>query len=258
MPSSKAGPRSMSRVTRGNGHRWSLVPWLERLLSFVENVLAGQSDELPTGRPRESSSGTLLRLESSPIPRSLVVPFAARRSRPALTARPHVPASDRAELVEALYRFASGLDLGDPDLLSSALAEEATVDFTAPAVRAGTTFPLLEGRRAVTRALISALADLETSHLVGNPRVTAFGSQSATLSALVEGVYQPRSNPRHQLVLVNVYEADLEPAGSRWVITHLQARSIRVSGDETVVWIPSAIARKAVSPISLLSRRRSR
>ena len=46
-----------------------------------------------------------------------------------------VPAGDRAEIIDALYRFGAGQDLRDRALFDSAFSRRAKLDFTGPAKR---------------------------------------------------------------------------------------------------------------------------
>ena len=80
--------------------------------------------------------------------------------------------ADKIAVVEALYRFAAGIDLRDKDLLASALADDAVSDFTPVAAKAGFEYPVLEGRTNIVAVLSEALKLLDTTHTVSNPRVT--------------------------------------------------------------------------------------
>ncbi|MBB4105789.1 nuclear transport factor 2 family protein [Allorhizobium borbori] len=106
-------------------------------------------------------------------------------------------AADRLDVVEALYRFAAGIDLRDNNLLASSLAENAVSDFRPAAAKAGFEYPVIEGRDVIVSALTTSLATLDTTHSVSNPRVTIEGD-TARMDVLVEAQHVPRSDPsRH-------------------------------------------------------------
>jgi hypothetical protein len=49
---------------------------------------------------------------------------------------------DRLEIADALYRFGAGIDFNQSDLLESAAAIDAVIDFAPAARKAGLDFPL--------------------------------------------------------------------------------------------------------------------
>jgi len=55
-------------------------------------------------------------------------------------------AADKLAVVEALYRFAAGIDLRDRKLLASTLADDAVQDFRPAAAKGGFDYPVLEGK----------------------------------------------------------------------------------------------------------------
>jgi len=93
--------------------------------------------------------------------------------------------ADKLAVIDALYRFAAGIDLNDKELLASALADDAVSDFRPAAAKAGFEYPVLEGRDNIVSALSAALGQIDTTHSVSNPRVTLDGDK-AHLEALVE------------------------------------------------------------------------
>jgi len=94
-----------------------------------------------------------------------------------------VPAGDRAEIVDAFYRFGAGQDLRDRRLFDSAFTLKAKLDFTGPARRLGASIPVFEGRQAIGDHVFSAIDALDTTHTVTNPRVTQYDGKHAQLSA---------------------------------------------------------------------------
>ena len=66
--------------------------------------------------------------------------------------------NDRYEVIDALHRFAIGLDTKDLTLLESAFTADAIADFTPAATKVGMEFPVLTGRDAIVSALYFAWA----------------------------------------------------------------------------------------------------
>ena len=169
---------------------------------------------------------------------------------------PEVPPPDRAEITDALHRYATGIDLHDRQLFESAFATDATLDFTSPARGLETTVPILEGRGSIGDAVMASTAPLITSHAVFNLRVTAYDGGHATATALVEEHYFQKGSCTGQLVLMNVYLVELWRESRRWLITRMVIDNLWFSGDVAVLWLPSTLATRAASPISLSTRRR--
>ena len=86
---------------------------------------------------------------------------------------PEIPPAHRAEITDALYRYATGMDLHDRALFESAFSTDAVLDFTSPARGLETTVPVLEGRHSIGDAVMASTAPLTSSHAVFNVRVTA-------------------------------------------------------------------------------------
>ena len=111
-----------------------------------------------------------------------------------------VPAGDRAEIVDAFYRFGAGQDLRDRRLFDSAFTLKARLDFTGPARRLGAAIPVFEGRQAIGDRIFSAIDALDTTHTVTNPRVTQYDGKHAQLSALVEAQHMARNDHGRNLL----------------------------------------------------------
>ena len=172
-----------------------------------------------------------------------------------LEQHPEVPPDHRAEIADALHRYATGIDLHDRMLFESAFALDATVDFTAPARGLETTVPIFEGRRAIVDAVMASTAPLVSSHAVFNLRVTAYDGGHAASTALVEEHYFQRGSCTGELILMNVYSVQLWKEARRWLITRLTIENLWFSGDVAVLWLPSLLATRAVSPIPLSAHR---
>jgi len=142
--------------------------------------------------------------------------------------------ADKLAAVDALYRFAAGIDLRDQSLLASALAENAISDFRPAAAKAGFDYPVIEGRDVIVAALRASLATLDTTHSVTNARVTIDGD-TARLDALVEAQHVPRSDPTRHYLMKNRYDVELARAGDGWVITRNTVDNIWRTGDIAVL-----------------------
>lgn len=143
-------------------------------------------------------------------------------------------AADRLAVVDALYRFAAGIDLRDKSLLSSSLAKDAVSDFRPAAAKAGFDYPVIEGRDLIVAALTASLATLDTTHSVTNPRVTIDGDR-ARLDALVEAQHVPRDDHTRCYLMKNRYDVELARKGEVWVITRSTVENVWRSGDPAVL-----------------------
>jgi hypothetical protein len=146
---------------------------------------------------------------------------------------------DHIGIVDALYRFGAGQDLRDRDLLESAFAAEAELDFRGAAARLGAELPLLEGRSEIVDTIIASIRDLDTTHAVSNPRVTSSDGARASLVALVEAQHLPRLDHGRHLLLKNFYFAGLVRDGSRWVIERLRIDNVWYDGEPAVLFPPA-------------------
>lgn len=146
-------------------------------------------------------------------------------------------AEQQLAIVDALYRFGAGQDLRDRALFESAFADDATLDFTAPAQRLGATIPVFAGRTAIADTIFAAIGELHTTHTVTNPRVTAFDGERATLFALVEAQHVPRTDPTRHLLLKNIYTTELIRADDdAWLIRHTRIETVWLDGDPAVLF----------------------
>ena len=128
-------------------------------------------------------------------------------------------ANDRYEIADALHRFAFGLDHGDADSVSSALAEDCVLDFRPAGRKLGLDFPRLTGRQPIADALIPLLGPLDTSHTASNLQIE-ISDDSATLYAYVLAQhFMPREGPRYgteNALLMNRYDCQLVRDGQKW------------------------------------------
>ena len=143
-------------------------------------------------------------------------------------------AADKLAVIDALHRFAAGIDLRDKSLLSSALAENAVSDFRPAAAKAGFEYPVIEGRDIIVAALTASLAKLDTTHSVTNPRVTIDGD-TARLDALVEAQHVSQDDHTLRYLMKNRYDVELARKGDGWVITRNTVDNVWRSGDISVL-----------------------
>ncbi|GGF85805.1 polyketide cyclase [Azorhizobium oxalatiphilum] len=143
-------------------------------------------------------------------------------------------AADRLAVVEALYRFAAGIDKRDWDLFASAIAEDVVSDFGPAAAKAGFDYPVIQGRKNLIAALSASLGTLDTTHSVSNPLVEIDGD-TARLDALVEAQHVPISDPSRHYLMKNRYDVELARQGDVWVITRNTVDNVWRSGDVSVM-----------------------
>jgi hypothetical protein len=113
---------------------------------------------------------------------------------------------DRAEIIDALYRFGLGQDLEDRELF-------AIVD---------TILALFEGR-------------VDTTHQVTNPRVTVDGD-TARLTALVEAQHLLSDDHGRHALLKNRYDVTLVRDGDRWVMRRVRIENAWYTGDPVAIF----------------------
>ena len=144
--------------------------------------------------------------------------------------------SDRLEVVDALYRFGAGQDLHDEALFASAFDDgDAALDFVQPAKLLGVELPVFRGKPQIVASIMAAVARLDTTHTVTNPRVQLEGD-AAELFALVEAQHLPRGDHSRHLLLKNIYRVKLRRHDEGWRITHLHIHTVWKSGDPQVLF----------------------
>jgi hypothetical protein len=154
------------------------------------------------------------------------IPFAHRAVDPA----------DHLAIVDALYRFGAGQDMSDRALFESAFAHDAVLDFTQPAKRLGVDIPVFKSCASIADAIFAAIAALDTTHTVTNPRITDYDGRHATLTALVEAQHLPRADHSRRLMLKNVFRVELSRAVDAWLIDHVRIDNIWLEGDAKVLF----------------------
>jgi hypothetical protein len=143
---------------------------------------------------------------------------------------------DRAEIVDALYRFGLGQDLKDRELFASSFAADAELDFRPAAARWGAEPPLMTGRDTIVDTIL-ALFDgrVDTTHQVTNERVTVDGD-TAHLTALVEAQHLLSADHATHALLKNRYDVDLVREGDRWVMRRVVIKNAWYAGDPITIF----------------------
>ncbi|MBA8884551.1 nuclear transport factor 2 family protein [Dokdonella fugitiva] len=155
---------------------------------------------------------------------------------------------DQLAIVDALYRFGAGQDLRDRALFASAFAADATLDFSQPAGRFGVALAPFAGRGVIVETIFAAIAALDTTHTVTNPRITGYDGERAGLFALVEAQHLPRGDHRRHLLLKNIYHVDLVRHDGLWLIEHMRIDNVWSAGDPTVLFANAPVAATEENP----------
>lgn len=138
---------------------------------------------------------------------------------------------DRTEAVDALLRFALGQDSKDRDLLASAFAEDAELDFRPAASKWGAQPPVMRGRDNIVDIIMGMFAGrVDTTHQVTNARVCVSGD-TAELTALVEAHHLLIAAPGTHALLKNPYQVTLVRDGARWVIQRMRIENSWLVGE---------------------------
>ncbi len=142
----------------------------------------------------------------------------------------------RAEIVDALYRFALGQDLHDSELFASAFAEDAVLDFRPAAEKLGLRSALMVSRETITSTIIPMFfRRVDTTHTVTNPRVVLRGD-IAWLTAHVEAQHLLSADHTRFALLKNLYDVTLSRKAYRWVITNLTIHNVWFRGDPQAIF----------------------
>lgn len=143
---------------------------------------------------------------------------------------------DRAEIVDALYRFGLGQDLKDRQLLASAFAVDAVLDFRPASARWGAQPPVMTGRDTIVTTILGMFTGrVDTTHQVTNPRIVIDGD-TARLTALVEAQHLLTADHATFALLKNPYDVDLVRDGERWVIRRMRIDNTWFTGDPAAIF----------------------
>jgi hypothetical protein len=143
---------------------------------------------------------------------------------------------DRAEVLDALYRFGLGQDLKDPGLFASAFAADAELDFRPAAAKWGARPPLMSGRDTIVTTILGRFTGrVDTTHQITNPRMAVDGD-TARLTALVEAQHLLTADHGVFALLKNPYDVGLVRDGERWVIRRLRIDNAWFTGDPAAIF----------------------
>ncbi|WIY01377.1 nuclear transport factor 2 family protein [Amycolatopsis mongoliensis] len=143
---------------------------------------------------------------------------------------------DRAEIVDALYRFGLGQDLKDRELFASSFAADAELDFRPAAARWGAEPPVMTGRDAIVDTILALFEGrVDTTHQVTNPRVTVDGD-TARLTAMVEAQHLLSDDHGKHALLKNRYDVTLVRDGARWVMRRVRIENAWYTGDPGAIF----------------------
>ncbi|APB00205.1 nuclear transport factor 2 family protein [Nocardia seriolae] len=143
---------------------------------------------------------------------------------------------DRAEITDALYRFALGQDRKDAALFASAFTADAELDFRPAAARWGGEPPVMGGRDAIVSAILAMFTGrVETTHQVTNPRIAVDGD-TARMSALIEAQHLLIDDHGTFALLKNPYELELVRDGERWLIHRMRIENTWYLGEPKAIF----------------------
>lgn len=149
----------------------------------------------------------------------------------ASTTEPHA-------VLDALYRFGLGQDLrhqpGARELFESAFTPDAVLDFRPAAKVCGLEVPLMEGRQMIADIILSPATEIDTTHVVTNPRVS-LKSASAQVTALVEAQHLPSDDHSRHALLKNFYAVDALHDGEQWRMRRVVIDCVWFTGDPQVI-----------------------
>lgn len=143
---------------------------------------------------------------------------------------------DRAEITDALYRFALGQDTKDRELFASAFTSDAELDFRPAAARWGGAPPVMTGRDTIVTTILAMFTGrVDTTHQVTNPRI-AIDGDTATMTALIEAQHLLTADPDVRALLKNPYDLELRRDGDRWLIARMRIDNTWYTGDPTAIF----------------------
>ena len=141
---------------------------------------------------------------------------------------------DHLLITDALYRFGRGIDFNDKEMLASAFAPNATLNFDPCAEAMGIQLPHLSERENIAEFLTKNAGPQITSHVVTNVR-SAMNASEAEVTALVEATHFPPRDLSRRCQMKNFYEAEMVQSGDLWVMKTLLISNLWFTGDPQVV-----------------------
>jgi len=132
--------------------------------------------------------------------------------------------SDKLEITELLYRYATAIDGGDWPLLDDVFLLDATAELR------GET---LEGREAIRDLIRGALSGLDASqHIIANPVIVIDGDKAHVTSYLHAQHYLiDQRSGGNTFEVGGIYHDDLERSARGWRIRHRRLERTWVQGN---------------------------
>jgi hypothetical protein len=147
-----------------------------------------------------------------------------------------IPAT--ADPVDALHRFAFGLDAADRELLESAFTEDVLFDVSQVGDEQSG-FPPIEGRESVVGMLLLSMGPLDTMHALSNFRVHVDGDRAALNCYAMAQHFRPGEGPSRdktdQVMMGNKYDAELVRDGDIWRIRRITIVTVWSQGNPDVL-----------------------
>jgi hypothetical protein len=147
-------------------------------------------------------------------------------------------AAEAGAVLDALLRFGLAQDRrydpGASELFASAFTVDARLDFRPAARRCGIDVPLMRGRDTILSIILDPATQIDTTHVVSNPRVTV-GGDTARLTALVEAQHLPAADHSRHALLKNLYAVTARREGRLWRMSDVLIDCLWFTGDPTVI-----------------------
>lgn len=145
---------------------------------------------------------------------------------------------DRMEIADALSRYAFGLDHNNAEILSSALTEDCSLDFSRAALKLGLKFPILRGRDQIIEVLIPMLGPLDTSHSASNLQIEIRGDEATLHGYIASQHFMPGQGSKRGsefALLMNRYDGELVRDGSKWRFRKIAIDNAWADGDPEII-----------------------
>ena len=127
-------------------------------------------------------------------------------------------------------------DLRDRELLASAFAADAELDFRPTAARIGIQSELMTGRDTIVATILGLFANrVDTTHVVTNPRVRLAG-ETALLTAIVQAQHLLTADHDRYTLLTNRYDVELLRDGERWTMRRIRIDNVWYTGEPKVIF----------------------
>lgn len=145
---------------------------------------------------------------------------------------------DRNAAIDAVVRFAMGLDDGDVDMLNSSMMPDAIVDLT-HFNQLGFLFEEMNSREDVVKRLMKGVGQLDCTHALSNFRVSLNGDKADLTCYVTAQHFRPGQGVSNEdypwYTMGNRYTAEVVRNGGLWQISRLVVKVSWVIGSIDVV-----------------------